>query len=113
MEVDIVEANLKSSKSPTPCNKEVESIMITNEIETEEDHWIESDGTYLYSTDREILYDDSRWLNDSHIMCAQLLLRRKFPELTGLSPTILQEVGPLKPFRRDSKSLQILHIIIG
>ena len=69
------EDNLKSSKSPTPvCNKvtvEVESIVITDKIKAKDNHWIEIDGTYLYSIDWEILDDDSQWLNDNHIMCAQ------------------------------------------
>ena len=40
------EANLKSSKSPTPvCNKEtmeVESIVITDKIKAKKNHWIEN-----------------------------------------------------------------------
>ena len=42
-------------------------------------------------------------------MCAQLLIKKQYPNITGLDPTILQEVGSLKPFPPGSKSLQILH----
>ena len=42
-------------------------------------------------------------------MCAQLLIKKQYPNITGLDSTILQEVGSLKPFPPGSKSLQILH----
>ena len=72
--------------------------------------WVKINTFYLFESDRESLQDSNQWLNDNHMLCAQRLLQRQFPQLGGLKPTSLQLVGPLKPFPSESQSLQILHV---
>ena len=55
----------------------------------------------------EILQDSEAWLNDNNV--CPTLIKKQYPNITGLDPTILQEVGSFKPFPPGSKSLQILH----
>ena len=56
--------------------------------------WIKINTFYLFESDRETLQDSNQWLNDNHMLCAQLLLRRQFPQFGGLQSTSLQLLGP-------------------
>jgi hypothetical protein len=47
------------------------------------------------------------WLNDTHMTCAQTLLKHLFPQYGGLQCTVLQQTKSLKPLPEES--LQILH----
>ena len=75
-----------------------------------QDSWVEISGFYLFKRDRMILQDNRQWLNDNHILCAQILIQEQFPQFSGLKSTNLQKIVPLKPFQPQSKSLQILHV---
>ena len=61
----------------------------------------------LKVSDKENLLNIKGLLNDRHIMCAQYLIKRKFPNVCGLRSTLLQQkkVTPLVP-----NLLQIIHL---
>ena len=70
--------------------------------------WNKIGYTTLYESDRTTLLDDSEWLNDNHIACAQNLLKELLPEFCGLESMIKQQARALKPLLLQG--LQILHI---
>ena len=64
-------------------------------------------SSLLNKTDEKLLLDGD-WLNDNHINLAQQLLSKQFPNLSGLSSTLLlpqaKQVVPA-----DARALQIIH----
>ena len=58
----------------------------------------------MYQSDKDIPLGEG-WLNDRHIYIAQRLIKKQFPNVGGLQPTVLQT--NMKPLPTDS--LQILH----
>jgi len=71
------------------------------------DTWITIENIRLWESDKELLLDPDKWLDDKHVMCAQLLIKRQFPQIGGLQSTLLQQkkIIPL-----PKKSLQIVHL---
>ena len=112
-------ANFNSLEQPSKkTSKNQDTIVISDSDEKAwhqsdiQDSWVEIShcGFYLFERDRMILQNDKQWLNDNHILCAQILIQEQFPQFSGLKSTILQKIAPLKPFQPQSKSLQILHV---
>ena len=56
------------------------------------DCWLEINRFYLPKSDKEEPIANDIWLNDNHILCAQMLLHNQF---RGLQPTILQKTNSL------------------
>lgn len=52
--------------------------------------------------------DQTEWLNDNHITCAQILIKQIYPTIRGLQSTIRQNSGPLAKLYPGS--LQVLHV---
>ena len=62
------------------------TVVITDSAVAEtQEYWVKIDKFHLFESYREILLDNNRWLNDNHMLCAQLLLQRQFPQYTSLS----------------------------
>ena len=72
--------------------KLLQSVISDSESDSEpmgiDDLWLPD--LHLNTTDKEILTGGG-WLNDKHIMAAQLLLKKQFPHVHGLQPTILSQ----------------------
>ena len=72
-----------------------EEILVEISSDEEEVHcnnviWVEIDRLKLYITDKNILCTPGRPLTDKHINYAQVLLRKKFPSMSGLQSTLQQ-----------------------
>ena len=85
--------SVESEAKPT---RHVDVTLPDNEDDSQADYWLKIGNYYLHKSDKEILEDKSKWLNDNHILCAQVLLKKQFPYFHGLQPTILQKNGPFK-----------------
>ena len=84
-----------------------EPIVITDDSDDEREtlpKWLTINATILYQLDKDILLGEG-WLNDQHIYIAQRLIKKQFPNVGGLQPTVLQT--HMKPL--PTGSLQILH----
>ena len=69
--------------------------------------WTNIENIRLKKSDKEIILNADGHLNDKHIMCAQLLIKKQFPNINGLKSTLQQqkEIVPLQ-----KQSLQIIHL---
>ena len=94
-----------SVSKETVTNAQYTVVITDSAVAESQEYWVKIDKFHLFESYREILLDNNRWLNDNHMLCAQ---QRQFPQYTGLQPTSLQQVGPLKPLPPESQSLQIL-----
>ena len=52
------------------------------------------------------------WLTDEHIQLAQELLKKEYPRITGLQPSVLSQNDGFIPVQRNSESIQ-LHNVDG
>ena len=66
--------------------------------------WLTINATTLYQSDKDILLGEG-WLNDQQIYIAQCLIKKQFPNVGGLQPTVLQT--HMKPL--PTGFLQVLH----
>ena len=112
---DLMLQNEKLSGSKEIHELENPVAIIESDVEAEEldegssnvHVWTAIENTRLNNFDKEILLNKDECLNDKHIMCGQLLIKKAFPHIGGLLSTLQQQknIVPLQ-----SKSLQIVHL---
>ena len=96
-----------SQNIPGGNSRAIEPVVITDDSDDEREtlpKWLTINATILYQSDKDILLGEG-WLNDQHIYIAQRLIKKQFPNVSGLQPTVLQTNMKLLP----TDSLQILH----
>lgn len=109
--IDLMLMCEKQGEQPIDAIEVVDRIVLEVGGETlsegNSDGWITIENIRLWESDEELFLDPDKWLDDKHVMCAQLLIKRQFPKIGGLQSTLLQQkkIIPL-----PKKSLQIVHL---
>ena len=75
------------------CKSELICIAEENTVDNScsSDAWITVGNITLKRSDKGILLDANGKLNDKHINCGQQLIKQHFPNIGGLSSTLLQQ----------------------